>query len=276
MYNNLLRWYLYRLKACYHFLILRGYMHSLQEVCEYLDSYLQCSLFKDYGPNGLQVEGKKNIKKIGTAVTASFETIQKAVALRCDALIVHHGLFWRGDPYQIIGPKYEKIKLLIENEMSLLAYHLPLDAHEQIGNNWKAAIDLNFRDLNPFGKMDEQYIGVKGSFEEISVREFKDRLEKYYGHIAHLALGGKENVANAAILSGGAYKLLPEAKEAGVDCFITGNFDEPAWHWAKELKINFFAMGHSATERVGPKAISNHLANVFKCETVFIDVENPF
>lgn len=251
-------------------------MITLQALCKYVGDFLDLRAFTDYCDNGIQVEGVAEISHLATAVTASVDTIEAAVDLGVQALIVHHGIFWHGDPYPIVGTKKNKIKLLLSSGISLLAYHLPLDGNKVLGNNWKAAIDLGWQDLEPFGEFKGAFLGVKGKFPRMKVAEFQKKLEKYYQHPAHPALGGAENVASAALVSGGAYKLLPQAAKEGVDCFITGNFDEPAWHNAREERINFFAMGHAATERIGPKALGEHLKSVFSIQHTFIDIPNPF
>jgi dinuclear metal center YbgI/SA1388 family protein len=244
---------------------------TLQVLANYLEEFLQVSLFSDYCPNGIQVEGKSDIKKIGFAVSASLETIEKARDKNVDALIVHHGIFWNKDPYPLVTTKKKKIKALIENDISLLAYHLPLDANPTIGNNFKAFLDLNFTELNPFAQ-----IGVKGSIEEIPIKEFIQRAERYFNHKATSALFGKKTIKSAALVSGGAHKTIEEAVKEGVDCFITGSFDEPVWHYAKENNINFLAFGHFATEVVGPLALKEHIEKLFKVECEFIDIYNPF
>lgn len=251
-------------------------MLSLQDLCEYLDALLQPALFSDGCPNGLQVEGKREIRKIATGVTASLATIEAAIEAHSDALIVHHGLFWNRDSYTITGSKQKKLKLLLENDISLLAYHLPLDAHRDYGNNWRAAKDLGWEDLEPFGRYGNLSIGVKGTFKPQDRKAFIESLESYYGHTAHCALGGKEIVSRSALVSGGAYKTVLEAAAEGIDCFITGNFDEPAWHMAFEEKINFCALGHSNTEKVGPKSLGEHLQEHFGVPCQFLDCENPF
>lgn len=249
---------------------------TLQELCQEMDVFLDIKAFNDYCDNGIQVQGKQEIFHIATAVTASLQTIKEAVSLGVQALIVHHGLFWHGDPYPVIGAKKEKLQELLAHDISLLAYHLPLDGNREVGNNWKAARDLGWSDLEPFGEFKGAYIGVKGKFPRIKRAEFQRRLEDYYEHPAFAAYGGKEDVESAALVSGGAYKLLPAAAKAKVDNFITGNFDEPAWHNANEEKINFFAMGHSATERIGPRALGEHAGRVFNLKHTFIDLPNPF
>lgn len=251
-------------------------MVNLAELQDYLIDFLQVDSFKDYCPNGLQIEGQHEIEHIAMAVSASLETIQEAAALNVEALIVHHGMFWQGDDYTIKGVKKQKIEILLENQISLLGYHLPLDAHPEIGNNWKAAECLQWRNLEPFGEFGGAAIGVKGSFPEMEIEEFRGLIENYYQQKAHVALGGSSKVSTAALVSGGAYKLISQAAKEDVDCFITGNFDEPAWHMAHEGGVNFFAVGHSASERTGPKALGKHLEEKFGVKYTFIDSYNPF
>ncbi len=251
-------------------------MITLQQICSYLDEFLHCQNFTDYGPNGLQVEGGKDISKIAFAVTASLKVIEEAVKIGANCLIVHHGLFWKYDSFEVVGTKKKKLKLLLENDISLLGYHLPLDAHIEFGNNWVAARELGLVGLEEFGEVNGQCIGVKGEISPIKTDDFQKKLEEFYNHEAATALGGKEIIESAALISGGGYKYLTQAAKNGVDCFITGNFDEPAWHQAYEEGINFFALGHTATERIGPLALEKHLKKKFKVETIFIDSDNPF
>jgi len=249
---------------------------TLQELCEYLDQLLDSQSFNDYSENGIQVEGAQAIGKIATAVSASLATIKAAVALGVDALIVHHGMFWKGDSYRVSGTKKEKLDWLFNHDISLIAYHLPPDAHQELGNNWKAANDMGWMDRQPFGVWNGKVLGVRGRFSKMPLSDFQKKLEDYYRHPSHCAFGGKEAVETAALVSGGAYKMLPEAVKEGVDCFITGNFDEPAWHQAHEEKINFFALGHAATETVGPRALGEHLSSLYNIEYHFLDIPNPF
>ncbi len=251
-------------------------MITLQELCLYLEGLMQASTFSDYCVNGLQVEGSPKVAKIATAVSASLSTIESAVEAGVDVLIVHHGLFWSRESPVIKGIKREKIQLLLDNNISLLAYHLPLDAHELYGNNWTAAHQLGWQNLQPFGLFEGKLIGVKGTFPEQPRQEFLESLESYYSHPAHTALGGKEFVKSAALISGGAHKSIVEAASAEIDCFVTGSFDEPIWHQAFEEKINFFALGHSNTEEVGPRALAQHLEDYYNLPTAFLQVENPF
>lgn len=251
-------------------------MTTLAKLTSHLNELLISSPISDYCLNGLQIEGQENISCIATAVTADLETIQAAIKCNAQALLVHHGLFWQGDSFLISGPKREKIRLLLKHEISLLAYHLPLDIHRLYGNNWRAAQELGWTDLQPFGLYNSVSIGVKGKIKPASRKEFQKQLEDYYQHSAQTVFGGKDRVETVALVSGAAYKLIPEAISNGIDCFVTGTADEPVWHLAREGKINFMALGHAATERIGPRAIGEHLKDVFQIEQHFIDTTNPF
>jgi dinuclear metal center YbgI/SA1388 family protein len=249
---------------------------ELKAFCTYLNQLLPSDKVADYCPNGLQVEGKKDIQKIATAVSASLETIEEAVRIGADALVVHHGIFWQRDSYLIAGVKKKKLALLLENDLSLIAYHLPLDLHPELGNNWRAAKQMGWSNLEPFGYANGAAIGVKGTITDCTPEQFKLQLEQYYQHPAVCALGGPQIIQTAALISGGAHKSLEEAAKDKIDAFITGSFDEPAWHQAFEEKIHFFALGHSATERVGPQALADHLSKRLQLPCTFIDIFNPF
>lgn len=249
---------------------------SKEGLCQHLDKYLHVDHFTDYCPNGMQVEGKDSIEKIATAVSASEETLLKAVEWGADALIVHHGLFWNLDSYIVAGSKRRKLDLILRNNLNLLAYHLPLDAHETLGNNWKAARDLGISQRLPFCVEGKIALGVKGRVDPIHRDDFRKELEEYYEHPAHTAFGKKEFIEQVAIISGGAYKFMTQAAVEGIDAFVTGNFDEPAWHIAKEENLLFYALGHSATEVVGPKALADYIQEAFDVKTTFLDISNPF
>lgn len=248
----------------------------LADFCAYIDSLLNSASFQDYCPNGLQLEGAAEVRSFATAVTASLAVIEQAVEAEVQLLLVHHGLFWQKEPYEITGTKRKKIQLLIDNNISLLAYHLPLDAHPRYGNNWKAAKELGWKRLQPFSYIHGIPIGVKGVFPRIGREALQKQLESYYGHPAQVAFGGASHISSGAIVSGGAHKVAAEAAAHQLDCFITGSVDEPVWHIAQEERINFFALGHSATERIGPKALGQHLGRHFKLKSIFIEENNPF
>ncbi len=253
-------------------------MPSLHDLVLHLNDLFKVDQIKDYGPNGLQVDSDQSkISLVATAVSASLETIEQAVKHKVDVLLVHHGLFWESTPRPIVGTLRKKVQKLLDHKIALLAYHLPMDAHPLLGNNWTAAKDLGWSDLKPFGSIvGDTPIGVQGVFPPLPVSNFQTQLENYYKHPATVALGGPAHVQSAALISGGAHREFIKAKKAGVDCFITGSFDEPIWHLAKEENIHFFAMGHSNTEEVGPKALGKYLEETFGLKHIFLNLPNPF
>ncbi len=246
------------------------------ELENYLKKLLQPELFQDYCPNGLQVAGKEEINSIATGVSASLSTIKAAVVAGADALIVHHGMFWKGDPYPLTGTRGEKAKLLLDSGISLFAYHLPLDAHREVGNNWRAAEEMGWKNCKPFGEFGGSEIGVIGEIDSCDASQVRTSLESYYKHPAHYAPGGKNKVQKIALISGGAHKAIEEASRFGADAFITGSFDEPIWHLAEEEGVHFYAMGHAATERVGPRALGEKVAKELGIAHSFLEITNPF
>ncbi len=239
-----------------------------KDLVEHLNTFLEIEKFSDYCPNGLQVEGKEEVQKVATAVSANLLTIEAAIEAKVDMLIVHHGMFWVNDPFPIIGAKRKKLELLFEAGISLCGYHLPLDAHQVVGNNWKAAEGLEMGVLRPFDE-----IGVEGEIKPTAIEKFVEKVEAFYGHKAHAACFGKKEIKTVALVSGGAWRRFT-ATEA--DCFITGSFDEPVWGWAQEEGRHFLALGHSATEKIGPKALAAHIEKEFQLPSSFLDIENPF
>ncbi|ADZ18890.1 MULTISPECIES: Nif3-like dinuclear metal center hexameric protein [Chlamydia] len=250
---------------------------KVADLLVYLNDLLSPESFPDYCPNGLQVGSPgSDIQKIAVGVTADLPAIRAAIEIEANVLIVHHGLFWKGMPYPITGMLYDRIQYLIKHDIQLLAYHLPLDAHPLIGNNWKVAHDLQWTNLQPFGSF-LPHLGVQGSFSPTPIKLFIENLSAYYqSPIKAQALGGKEIISSAALISGGAYKELSQAILCNVDCFITGNFDEPAWSTAMENHLHFLAFGHTATEKVGPKALAHYLQTHLQIPSTFIDTDNPF
>ena len=219
----------------------------------------------------VRIEGKSEVKKVAFAVSASLAAIEEAASSGADALLVHHGIFWNKDSYPLVGVKKKKIALLLREGMSLLAYHLPLDAHRQLGNNWRAAQDWGCFNLQPFSS-----IGVKAFFSPRPVELLQTELETYYGHKAHVALGGKSEVRSLALISGGAHQSIEQAADEGVDCFITGSFDERIWDIAYERQIHFFALGHYATERVGVRSLMRDLESRMSLSCQWLELFNPF
>jgi len=209
-------------------------------------------------------------------VTASVSVIEQAAAMGADCLLVHHGLFWQRDSYDIVGTLRTKLHLLLTHDISLLAYHLPLDAHRLFGNNWLAAKRLGWSDLEPFPANESQPIGVKGRFPPMERQRLAQQLAAFYHNDVDMVASGKDVVQSAALVSGGGHKWLVQAANEGVDAYITGTRDEPTWHQAKEQGINFFALGHAASEVIGPQAFGAHLGEYFDLPYTFIAETNPF
>jgi dinuclear metal center YbgI/SA1388 family protein len=249
---------------------------QLKTFSQYIDSILQPGSFQDVCINGIQVEGKKKILHLAVAVTASLHTIKKAKTIKADCLLVHHGLFLKGKDTVIQGSLKEMLAILLSSNISLLAYHLPLDAHQELGNNWPAAKMLGWTDLEPFGNFQGMKIGVKGTCAPTSQEQFKKQLEKFYHHTAAAVFGGSKTIRSCALISGGAHKSISEAVLDEVDCFITGTTDEPIWHIAHQDKMNFFALGHAATETIGVQLLGQHLAEQFDIKVTYIHENNPF
>ena len=248
---------------------------TLSELSKYLDAFLNSATIDEYAYNGVQVANSIPITKIATAVSSSLETIEKTLPLGAQALIVHHGIFVKDSSHTITGTNYRKIKMLIENNIALLCFHLPLDAHREVGNNWKAARDLGLYDLKPFAEYSSISIGVIGSIKAIPFDEFKKNVEHYYGYQAQ-AVKVKDPIRSVAIISGGADSFITQAAHAGADCFITGRVDEPVWDNAHEENISFLSLGHYGTETIGPKALAGHLQEKFDIPCTFIKTANPF
>jgi dinuclear metal center YbgI/SA1388 family protein len=240
-----------------------------------LDKYLHAHTFEDSAINGLQVANTGNITTIATAVSASLEAIEKAIVLGVQALIVHHGIFRKNDSSTIVDTTYRKVALLLKYNIALICYHLPLDAHREIGNNWKAARDLGLHDLRPFLELHRHHIGVIGTLDPLAFNEFQCKVERYYGRAANI-VNAKNMIANVAIVSGKADRCIVQAKQAGADCFITGTSDEPVWDYAHEEQISFMSLGHYATETVGPQALAAYIQTTYNLSCQFIKTDNPF
>jgi dinuclear metal center YbgI/SA1388 family protein len=247
----------------------------LQDLIVYLDQYLD-SRGRDYGPNGLQVEGKAGIRKIVTGVSACQELFVRAREARADAVLVHHGIFWEGMPRTLTGIQYRRVAELIRGEMSLIAYHLPLDRHAGVGNNAVAGREFGLTDLEPFGFHDGLPVGFKGRFPEgIPAAELVDRCRRIYGQEPLTFLGGPAAVSTLGIISGGAQRDLYTAIHEGLDAYITGEVSEWVMNVAREAGIHYLAAGHYATERLGIRKLGEHLREKFGVQVEFVDVPNP-
>jgi dinuclear metal center YbgI/SA1388 family protein len=241
----------------------------------HLDQYLD-SRGRDYGPNGLQVEGREEIRKIVTGVSACQELFARAREAGADAVLVHHGLFWEGMPRTLTGFQYRRVAELIRGEMSLIAYHLPLDRHMEVGNNAVAGRQLGLRRIEPFGEHDGLPLGVKGLFPEpISPEELVERCRRVYGQEPLAYLAGPESISTLGVISGGGQREFYSAIGEGLDAYVTGEVTEWVMNVAKETRTHYLAAGHYATERLGVRALGEHLAERFGIEVEFIDVPNP-
>tara|TARA_R110001583_G_scaffold17770_3_gene71743 strand:- start:29242 stop:29997 length:756 start_codon:yes stop_codon:yes gene_type:complete len=241
-----------------------------------LDQFLEIHQFKDYCPNGLQIEGREQVKKIVTGVTANQALIDAAIELNADAILVHHGFFWKGEAQQIVGMKYKRIKALIENGINLYAYHLPLDVHPELGNNKQLAELLKIIDRRPLEPWDKRSVGRVGKFEEaVTPQDLVDTISKKLDREPLWIDGGKPEIKTVAWCTGGGQDYITIAAEQGIDAFISGEISERTVHIAKEMGIHYFAAGHHATERYGVKALGEWLEAEMDFDVTFIDIDNP-
>ena len=247
-----------------------------QDLSSAFDSLLQPARFKDYGPNGLQVEGRAEISKIVSGVTASRALIEAAIAAKADTIFVHHGLFWRGQSGCVTGWMKQRLALLLAHDINLFAYHLPLDAHAELGNNAQLAIQLGLKATSRFGEQDLGFLGTRtdgGSFSgalELS-KHLKNVLNRPVAHVERVEAA----IKNIAWCTGGAQGYFEAAIAAGADAFITGEISEPQAHYAREMGVAFLACGHHASERYGAPAVAGHVAAQFGLAHEFIDIDNP-
>lgn len=248
-------------------------MESLETITQYLNELLAIENFKDYGPNGLQVEGKASVNKIITGVSATQALIEAAVDHDADAILVHHGWFWKNEDPRIVGIKQRRLKVLMQNEISLLAYHLPLDAHPELGNNAQLAKLLGF---HVEAVMDSQGVGNVGHLETAtSLEELGNKIESTLQRKPLLINAGNHPIQRIAWCSGGAQGWIDKAVEAGVDAFMSGEISEHTVHTARESGVHYIAAGHHATERYGVQALGEHLAGKYGLNCTFIDIDNP-
>jgi dinuclear metal center YbgI/SA1388 family protein len=247
-------------------------MHTapINDLIGHLDALLNPTAFDDYGPNGLQVPGKDQIGTVVTGVSASAALFEEAAAQGADLVLVHHGLFW-GETGPVDARLKRRLKLLFDHDIALAAYHLPLDAHPEVGNNALLAAALGASDPEPFVG-----IGVRARLPEIAPDELLARVREATGGREPLAfLAGPDPVRTIGIVSGGAAKHLDDAIAAGLDAFVTGEPREPAMNDAREAGIHFLAAGHYATETFGVRALGERLAAEFGIRHIFAELPNP-
>ncbi|WMP16969.1 Nif3-like dinuclear metal center hexameric protein [Thiothrix lacustris] len=242
----------------------------------YLNKLLNIGKFRDYAPNGLQVEGRAEVTRIVTGVTASQALLDAAVEYGADAVLVHHGYFWKGEAPVIRGMKKQRIATLIQHDISLLGYHLPLDAHPELGNNVQLAMLLGIRNEGVMDERELQGVGNIGSVSEpVSLADFGQQVATALAREPLLIAGGEHPVKRIAWCTGGAQGYIQQAFELGADTYLSGEISEHTVHFARENGIHYIAAGHHATERYGIKALGNHLAEQFGLEHRFIDINNP-
>jgi dinuclear metal center YbgI/SA1388 family protein len=240
-----------------------------------LDEILQPGRFKDYGPNGLQVEGRGEVRKLVTGVTASLALIDAAIAAGADAILVHHGLFWRGQDGRVTGWMKQRLQSLLVNDVSLMAYHLPLDAHPELGNNAQLGRVLELPVSEACTHFGEQDLGwmCEASFDSLSA--LAAHAQRKLGREVLSVQGDERPVRRVAWCTGGAQSYFEAAIAAGADVFITGEISEPQVHYARESGVAYIACGHHATERYGAPAVGAHVAARLGIAHEFIDVDNP-
>lgn len=248
-------------------------MLSVFELDNYIGQLLETARFRDYCPNGLQVEGRSRVVRLVTGVTASMELLAGAAEAEADAVLVHHGYFWKGEAAQVTGIKRRRLGLLLTKEISLLAYHLPLDAHRELGNNAQLAEKLGFVVDGWFG---EQEIAAYGRLAQTqTLARLSGKIAAVLDRVPLTVGNPAADIRRIAWCSGGAQDLFEAAIALGVDAFVTGEVSERTIHLARESGVAFLAAGHHATERYGVQALGEHLAARFGLEHRFIDIANP-
>lgn len=252
-------------------------MVELTALLDYCERVLECGKFKDYCPNGLQLEAGSRVQRICCGVTASQALIDHAVAIKADVLLVHHGFFWRGENPAITGVKAKRLATLMKHDINLIAYHLPLDAHPQLGNNAQLAKRFGFEVDGFFGRPGETEIAMYGCLSDAMDSS------RFAEHVAnaldrqplYIASAPNKKIERVAWCSGGAQSYFDLAIDLGVDAFITGEASEQNYHQALEHGVDFIAAGHHATERYGVQALAEHLSQHFGLEYEYYEMSNP-
>ena len=262
-------------------------MTDRQTLLSTLNHLLQPERFNDYGPNGLQVEGKSDIRKLISGVTASRALIEAAIVAKADAIFVHHGLFWRGQTGVVAGWMKERLKLLLAHDINLFAYHLPLDAHPELGNNAQLGQKLGFitpkaverGEITHLGDQSLGWMATINQKVDQKTAENPENLQKHLENTLKRPVAGvfiaRSAIKKVAWCTGGAQSYFEAAIAAGADAFITGEMSEPQAHLARECGVAYFACGHHATERYGAPAVAAHVAAQLVIEHEFIEIDNP-
>ncbi len=249
---------------------------SRQLLLRELTDLLQPAKVKDYCPNGLQVEGKENINLIVTGVTASQALIDKAIECNADAILVHHGYFWKGEHQPITGIKFQRIASLIKNGINLYAYHLPIDIHPMFGNNAQLGKLLQLDNYSAVPDISPEGIVFQGSYNQpVTKSTLFNRLSHVLNREPLMVGGSSRNITKIAWCTGGGQSFIEQAVAEGADAFVSGEISEQTTHIARESGIFYFAAGHHATERYGVKAVGEYLASTLDIKVKFIDIDNP-
>jgi dinuclear metal center YbgI/SA1388 family protein len=244
-----------------------------EELLNYLDGLMMPGKFKDYCPNGLQVEGRSEITRIVAGVTASQALLDAAVDRHADAILVHHGYFWKGEDGRVTGIRRKRLATLLTNDINLLAYHLPLDAHPELGNNAQLAGLLGWLPEGRFGEQDIAWLG--SLLEPCKLSALAAKIAGLLGRTPMVLGDGERPIRRIAWCSGGAQGYFEQAIALGVDAFMSGEISEQTVHLARESGVAYIAAGHHATERYGVRALAGHLAQRFGITCDFVDVDNP-
>ena len=251
-------------------------MTSLRELTVHTNQLLDIGRFQDYCPNGLQVEGRSEVQLLVSGVTASLDLIDAAIDAGADAIVVHHGYFWKGEDPCITGMKRQRLQRLLGTDISLLAYHLPLDAHDELGNNVQLGRVLGLQSAGTFGAEDDLKLGHYGSLERVmSGESLAQHIEQRLGRAPLHITAASKSIRSVGWCTGAAQSYIEAAVAHGLDAFISGEISEPTVHIARECGIHYFAAGHHATERFGVQALGEHLATTFGLRHRFIDIDNP-
>ncbi|MCH9644920.1 MAG: Nif3-like dinuclear metal center hexameric protein [Gammaproteobacteria bacterium] len=251
-------------------------MISRQQLCKYLDDLLQPQLFKDYCPNGLQVQGRDDIAKVVMGVSANQALIEAAIVQQADTVIVHHGFFWKGEDPCLVGIKRKRIAALLENNINLFAYHLPLDANKKCGNNVELAKLLDIKYKGEFSCGEQPPLGCYGEFPSaLTGEQLTQWIQQQLSQQPIYIAGEATEIKTVGWCTGAAQDFIEAAALQNLDAFITGEVSERTVAIAKEYGIHFYAAGHHATERGGVKALGELISNKFKLDCQFIDIDNP-
>lgn len=244
------------------------------ELAKYLAATLDINRFRDYCPNGLQVQGTAIVKHMVTGVTASLALLEAAHAVGADTVLVHHGYFWRGEDPRVVGTFQKRLKFLLEHDMNLFAYHLPLDAHPDFGNNVQLGLQLGLTIDHYFGEQDLGCVAYVNE-AELTVSDLQTKIEKFLARSPMLIGDESKKLNTIAWCTGAAQNSFVDAISAGADVYISGEISEQTVHLARESGVAYLACGHHATERYGVQAIGNHCASQFSITHQFIDIPNP-